>query len=232
MNDYKTNLPIKTWAEDDRPREKLLRKGKRSLTDAELMAILIGSGSRNESAVELSKRILTQAKHNLNELGKLSVNELMKFKGIGEAKAITIVAALELGLRRQATDVLSKDKIAGSQDVYQVLKPILADLPHEEFWVIYLNHANKVITNEQISLGGIAGTVADIKIIFKKALDLLATSVILSHNHPSGNLKPSKADLTLTKKVKDAGDLLEISVLDHVIITDGGYFSFADEGMI
>lgn len=232
MDEYKTGLSIKTWAEDDRPREKLLKNGKRSLSDAELIAILIGSGSRNESAVELSKRILSGAQHNLNELGKLAVSELMNYKGIGQAKAITIVAALELGARRQATDVLVRDKVTGSRDVFQILKPVLADLPHEEFWVIYLNHSNKVITKEQISMGGIAGTVADLKIIFKKALHLLATGIILAHNHPSGNLKPSDADLRLTRKMKEAGQLLEISVLDHVIVTDSGFFSFSDEGML
>lgn len=232
MDKYQNKMSIKLWAEDDRPREKLLKKGKRGLTDAELLAIIFGSGSRDESAVDLAKRILGGVENNLNELGKLSVRDLMKYKGIGEAKAISVVAALELGARRQSTDALYKDKIGGSQDVFQILKPSLAELKHEEFWVLYLNRANKILSREQISLGGVAGTVADVKIIFKKALDLLASSIILAHNHPSGNLKPSKADIDLTNKLKRSGEILEINVLDHVIISDEGYFSFADEGLI
>lgn len=232
MKNYKPRLSIKTWAEEDRPREKLLNKGKRALSDAELMAILLGSGSTEESAVELSKRILSDVNNNLNELGRLSVKQLMLYKGIGEAKAIAIVSALELGSRRQATDALIKFKIGSSVDVFQLMRPLISDLPHEEFWVVYLNKANKVLAKEQISLGGVSGTVADVKIIFKKALDLLASSLILTHNHPSGNLKPSKADIDLTKKLKQAGDLMELAVLDHLIISDTGYYSFADEGMM
>ncbi len=225
-------LSIKSWAEEDRPREKLLQKGRQSLTNAELVAILIGSGSREESAVDLSKRILQSTKNNLNELGKTSLVELMKFKGIGEAKAITICAALELGRRRQNADILEKPQIKSSHDAHQVMAAILADLPHEEFWVAYLNRANKVIHREQISLGGVAGTVVDAKIIFKKALEQLASGIILFHNHPSGNLKPSQADINITKKLKKAGLTLDINVLDHLIISERGYYSFADEGVL
>jgi len=232
MEENATKLTIKAWAEDDRPREKLLLKGKRVLSDAELLAILIGSGSRNETAVELCKRILQSANNNLNELAKLSVADLMKFKGIGDAKAITIVAALELGSRRETTEVLQRDKITCSKDTYLLLKSEIADLPYEEFWVLYLNRANKVIEKFALSRGGVSGTVADGKIIFKRALENLSSSIILAHNHPSGQLKPSQEDIKLTKKIKDAGALIDISVLDHVIISESGYYSFADEGMM
>lgn len=232
MEEYVGRLSIKTWAEEDRPREKLLLKGKRSLSDAELMAILIGSGSANETAVDLSKRILTGANNNLNQLGKCTVADLMKYKGIGEAKAISIVAALELGARRQVSEAEVRKQITSSRDAYEILSPIIADLPHEEFWVLYLNRGNKVLLKESISQGGVAGTVADVKIIFKKALELLASGVILAHNHPSGSLLPSKPDMDLTRKMKQAGDLLEVQVIDHLIITDGGYYSFADEGTL
>jgi len=221
---------IKTWAEEDRPREKMLLNGKGSLTDAELIAILIGSGSRNESAVSLSQRILKGVENDLNILGKSSLKELMKYKGIGEAKAITIAAALELGRRRQLTDIKDKPQIRSSKDAYHILAPILMDLPHEEFWILLLNRANKVIARERVSLGGVAGTVVDAKIIFRKALESLASGIILCHNHPSGNLNPSRADLEITQRLKKAGETLEINVLDHLIITDGGYTSFADEG--
>ncbi len=232
MEEYAGRLSIKTWAEEDRPREKLLQKGKRSLTDAELIAILIGSGSAKESAVDLSKRILAGAGNNLNQLGKFTVADLMKYKGIGEAKAISIVAALELGARRQISEAELRAQITSSRDAYELLGPIVADLPHEEFWVLYLNRGNKVLAKEAISQGGVAGTVADVKIIFKKALELLASGVILAHNHPSGSLSPSRADLDLTKKMKQAGDVLEVQVLDHLIITDAGYYSFADQGTL
>lgn len=231
---YNTNkLSIKAWAEEDRPREKLLLKGKMALSDAELLAILIGSGSRQETAVELCKRILSTAANNdLNILGKLTVADFMVYKGIGEAKAISIVAALELGRRRRAAEVKKRQQITGSSDAAEIFWPILSDLPHEEFWVIYLNRSNKIMLKERISIGGVAGTVADVKIIFKKALQQLACSIIVAHNHPSGNLRPSKADIQLTKKMVEAGKFLDINVLDHLIITDGGYYSFADEGMI
>lgn len=229
---YHHKLDIKSWAEEDRPREKLLLKGKKALSDAELIAILIGSGSRNETAVDLSKRILKSVNNNLHQLAKLSVKDLMKFKGIGEAKAISIVAALEIGGRRQMANILQKPQITCSKDIFDLFQPLIGDLPHEEFWVLLLNRHNKIEEKVQISQGGVAGTVADTKIIFKKAIQCLASSIILLHNHPSGNLQPSNADKSITKKMVEAGKLLEIAVLDHLIITQGGYFSFADEGLI
>jgi len=233
MEDYQiSSFTIKSWAEADRPREKLLDKGRSVLSEAELIAILIGSGSRNESAVELSKRILTSVDNNLSELGKLGVNELMKFHGIGEAKAISIIAALELGRRRKETDAIKRDKINSSADAFSIMQPLVGDLPHEEFWVLLLNRSNKVIGKQNVSKGGVAGTVADSKIIFKMAVEHLSSAIILCHNHPSGNLKPSDADISLTKKMVEAGKLLEIPVLDHLIVTESGYYSFADEGMI
>jgi DNA repair protein RadC len=225
-------LTIKTWAEEDRPREKLLSKGRQVLTDAELIAILIGSGSKKETAVELAKRILSEFENNLNTVAKLSVQDLMKFKGIGEAKAISIVAALELGRRRKETETLKRDKITSSKDTFDIFRPQFLDLPHEEFHVLLLNRSNAIIRKEFVSRGGVSGTVVDPKIIFKIAVGHLASSIILCHNHPSGNLKPSDADISLTKKIKEAGTLLEIPILDHLIISDTGYFSFADEGMM
>lgn len=227
---YEQNLPITTWAEEDRPREKLLAQGRRSLSDAELIAILIGSGSRSESAVDLSKRILNAYQNNLNTLGKLSVQELSKFKGIGEAKAISIIAALELGRRRKEVDTPELKCIFSSSDIFYVLEPYFADLLHEEFWIILLNKRNAIINKILISKGGLAGTVADPKIIFKAALEHNAASIILAHNHPSGNLKPSPADIKLTKKIVEAGRMLDISILDHVIFCDKKYYSFADVG--
>lgn len=232
MDGTEKSLTIKSWAEEDRPREKLLSKGRHVLTDAELIAILIGSGSKRESAVELSKRILSQFGNNLNELAKLSVNDLIKFKGIGEAKGISIVAALELGRRRKETEIEKRDKITSSKDIFQIFQPQFLDLPHEEFHVLLLNRSNAVIRKEFVSRGGVSGTVVDPKIIFKIALQHLASSIILCHNHPSGNLRPSDQDISLTKKLKEAGVLLEIPILDHLIISDMGYFSFADEGMM
>ena len=230
---YQENhFSIKTWAEEDRPREKLLIKGKSSLTDAELIAILIGSGSRNESAVSLSKKILNSFDNNLHDLGKSNLNKLMEFKGIGEAKAISITAALELGRRRQLSNIKDKPQIRSSKDAYHVIAPVIMDLPHEEFWILLLNRANKVIAKERVSIGGVAGTVVDAKIIFRKALEALASGIILCHNHPSGNLNPSRADLEITKKLKQAGSFLEINVLDHLIIAENSYFSFADEGKL
>lgn len=222
---------ILSWAEEDRPREKLLMKGKVALSDAELIAILIGSGSRELSAVDLSKLILQSVNNNLHELAKLSINDLIKFKGIGEAKAISIAAAMELGRRRKESEVIKKVKIASSADAYEAVRPYLMDLMHEQFWVILLNRANEIIRPQQISIGGVAGTVADPKMIFKAAIEHLASSIILVHNHPSGNLTPSQADKDLTKKVKEAGRMLDIPVLDHLIFSDNGYFSFADEGI-
>ena len=225
------NFSIKNWAEDDKPREKLMLKGKTALSDAELVAILIGSGSRNESAVGLSKRILSSVNNNLNSLGKLSLKQLMEFKGIGEAKAISITAALELGRRRRAEESVELYKITSSKAVFEIMQPIIGELPHEEFWVLYLNNSNKVIHKSQLSKGGITGTVVDVRLIFKTALEHNATSVILSHNHPSGKLQASDADKEITKKLKLAGEQLDIKVLDHIIITENGYLSFQDEGI-
>lgn len=225
-------LNILSWAEEDRPREKLILKGKAALSDAELIGILIGSGTRAMSAVDLSKIILNNVSNNLNELAKLSVNDLQQFKGIGEAKAIAIVSALELGRRRKESQFIQKPKITCSKDAYEIIKPELMDLSYEVFWILLLNRANQVIKKCQISAGGISGTVADPKIIFKTALEHLCSAIILVHNHPSGNLKPSAADISLTKKMKESGNLLEIPVLDHIIFTDNGYLSFADEGLL
>jgi len=229
---YPEKLNIKAWAEEDRPREKLLSKGRSTLSDAELIAILIGSGNRNETAVELSKKILKSIDNDLNKLGKLSVKELMQFNGIGEAKAISIVAALELGRRRKNTDNQLKKTIKSSKDVFEEVIGVMSDLPHEEFWVLFLDRRNAVIKKSNVSKGGVSGTVADAKIIFKEAMQLLASAVILCHNHPSGNLKPSDADIQLTKKMKEIGNLVDVPVLDHLIITDKSYFSFGDEGLI
>jgi DNA repair protein RadC len=232
MDPYESKVTIKSWAEEDRPREKLLSKGRRALTDAELIAVLICSGNRQETAVELSKRILLSLENDLDLLGKLSVNELCRFKGIGEAKAIAIIAALELGRRRKDTDIKEILKVSGSKDIFNLLDRHFADLNHEEFWIILLNRANKVISTQLISKGGQAGTVADPKIIFQIALEHHAASIILAHNHPSGNLKPSQADISLTQKLISAGSTLDIGVLDHVIFAGAHYFSFADEGMM
>lgn len=226
------NLSIKDWNADDRPREKLLEKGLSSLSDAELIAIIIGSGNKDESAVDLSKKILNKAGNNLNELGKFSVIDLLKFKGIGEAKAVSIVAAMELGRRRATADITDRTKIESSKDIYQLFHSLLADLPHEEFWVVLLNRSNKIIDKQKISQGGISGTVTDVRIILKLAIEKFATSLILCHNHPSGNIKPSEADISITKKIRESGTIMEIALLDHLIITDGNYFSFADEGIL
>ena len=225
-----TNFPITNWSEDDKPREKLMLKGKIALSDAELIAILIGSGSRNESAVDLSKRILASVDNNLNALGKLSIQQLMNFKGIGEAKAISIIAAMELGRRRRAEDVVELKKITSSKTIYELMQPIIGELPHEEFWVLYLNNSNKVLSKSQQGKGGITGTTVDVRLVFKTAFELGATAMILCHNHPSGNLKPSEADTKLTQKLKLAGQNLDILVLDHIIVTENGYYSFVDDG--
>jgi len=232
MNINKIPFTIKNWATDDRPREKLLQKGRLSLTDAELIAILIGSGNRDESAVELSKKILSKNLNNLNILGKQSVSQLMQFKGIGEAKAISIIAAMELGRRRRSEEALENVKVTSSNSVFEVLQPILGDLAHEEFWILYLNNANKIIEQFQISKGGITGTLVDVRITLRKALELGAVSLILAHNHPSGNLNPSDADKQLTLKLKTAAESMDIKILDHLIVTEKSYFSFADEGLM
>jgi len=232
MGPYEHKITIKAWAEEDRPREKLSIQGRRSLSDAELIAILIGSGNRNESAVELSKRILIACENDLNQLARLSISELSKFKGIGEAKAISIIAALELGRRRKGAISAERVQVSTSIDVYEAIVSRFKDLNHEEFWIIVLNRANKITSSHLVSKGGQAGTIADPKIIFNMALENHAASLILAHNHPSGNLKPSQADLELTRKLRSAGKFLDIPVLDHLIITDHGFLSFADEGIL
>jgi DNA repair protein RadC len=225
-------LGIKSWSPEDRPREKLLLKGTAALSESELIAILIGSGTASLSAVEVAKKLLQTVNHNLNELARLSVKDLMKAKGIGEAKAITIVAALELGRRRKEQDPDSKPKITTSKDAFQLLQGDLMDLPKEEFWVLLLNRANRVIKKQRVSEGGVSGTVADPKIIFKLALQELASGLIVAHNHPSGNLQASQSDLDLTRKLKESGKFLEVQLLDHLIIAGNKYLSLADEGMM
>ena len=226
------NLSIKQWAEEDRPREKLLTQGSKRMSNAELVAILLGSGNRNESALDLAKRLLASFDNDLHRLAMAGVKEFCTFKGIGNAKAVTLSAALELGQRRVRTDVRQLPSITCSKDAFLIVHPHLADLPHEEFWILLLNRANKLIDSIQISIGGVAGTVVDAKMVFQKALQHLASSIILAHNHPSGNLRPSQADIDLTKKLKQAGQHLDIQVLDHLIITHSAYTSMADEHYI
>lgn len=232
MEETQGTFSIKYWAEDDQPREKLMLKGKAALSDAELIAILIGSGSRNESAVELSKRILASTDNNLNALGKLSLQQLMNFKGIGEAKAVTIAAAMELGRRRRDEEGVELKKITSSKAVFEIMQPIIGELPHEEFWIIFLNNSNKVIYKSQLSKGGLTGTVVDVRIVFKTALEHNAVAIILVHNHPSGVLQASEPDKQVTRQLKQAGNTMNINVLDHVIVTEKGYLSFADEGIL
>lgn len=225
-------LSIKQWAVEDRPREKLLLKGTRSLSDAELMAILLGSGNADESAVELSRRILAASENNLNLLGKKEVNELLKFKGIGEAKAVNILAALELGRRRKEQSPAERISIMTSSDAVDIFRPLLEDLAVEEFWVLLLNHSHTVIDKFMVSQGGLTGTVIDVRIILKTALEKLASALILCHNHPSGNTQPSDADRKITQKIKHAAELMDIAVIDHLIIAHHQYFSFADQGLL
>jgi len=232
MIEKPTSFSIKNWSQDDRPREKLRDKGKAALSDAELVAILIGSGNRDESAVSLCQRILASVDNNLSDLGKLSIKQLMDFKGIGEAKAISIAAALELGRRRRGEEALQKKKITSSSSVFELMQPIIGDLPHEEFWIVYVNNSNKVIQKNQLSKGGITGTLVDVRLALKTALEVGATGIILAHNHPSGTLKPSEADKQLTAKLSTAAISLDIKVLDHLIITEKSYFSFADESLL
>ena len=223
---------IKSWAEEDRPREKMLAKGKEALSNAELIAILIGSGNSKETAVDLSKRVLHDNKDNLIELSRLTINDLMKYNGIGEAKAVTIAAALELGRRRRFSEALEKPSIKNSQVAYECFYAHLSDLNHEQFWIMLLNNANKVIRLEKIGVGGMTGTTADPKKIFKCALENNAASIMLCHNHPSGNIFPSNADKQITNNLVKAGQFLEIKILDHIIIGNDNYFSFADEGIL
>ena len=226
------NYSIKSWAKDDRPREKLLSKNPMALSDTELIAILINNGSRDKSALDLARDLMQLGRNNLHELGKLSVFDLMTIKGIGEAKAVIITAALELGRRRQATKALEFPVVTGSRDVALYLQQLFQDHHHEVFVVLFLNRANKIRHFEVISSGGITGTVADPRLIMKKAIEQEATGLILSHNHPSGNLRPSKADEELTYKIREAAKLLDIRVMDHIIVSNEGYFSFADEGLL
>ena len=232
MKEYKFSFSIKEWSEDDRPREKLLLKGKNALSHAELIAILINSGNKEESAVALSKRILASVALNLTELGKLSVKDLMKFKGIGEAKSISILAALELGRRRRGEEAIEKKQVTSSSSVFELMQPIIGELSHEEFWIVYLNNSNKVLKKIQLSKGGIVGTLVDVRLVLKAALQIDAVGLILTHNHPSGSLIPSQADKKITQKLKIASETIDIKVLDHLIITEKAYFSFADENLL
>ncbi len=232
MDSIQAKQSIKYWAEDDRPREKLLLKGKNALSDAELIAILLRSGNRKQSAVDLSKQILEKASNNLIELSKFSVEDFLKFRGIGEAKALSVIAALELGRRRRGAEVIQKEKISSSKDVFELFQSIMEDYKYESFWILLLNRANKIIKKIQVSDGGVSGTVADPKRIFKLSLENDASGLILCHNHPSGNTKPSEADIKLTKKIQKGGELLDINVLDHIIVGEENYFSFADENLL
>ena len=232
MSEKPSSFSIKNWSQDDQPRAKLREKGKTVLSDAELLAILIGSGNREESAVDLCKRILASVDNNLNAVGKLTIKQLMSFKGIGEAKAISIVGALEIGRRRRLEDAISLDKITSSKTVFETMQPIVGELSHEEFWILYLNNSNKIIKKNQLSKGGITGTLVDVRLVLKTALEYGATSLILCHNHPSGALKPSQADKDITQKLKKGAQSLDIKVLDHLIITEQSYFSFADEDLL
>ncbi|RZJ46546.1 MAG: JAB domain-containing protein [Chryseobacterium sp.] len=225
-------MSIKFLAEDDRPREKFLLKGKNSLSDSELLAIIMGSGSRDETAVELARKILASVDNNWHQLSLLTIKDLTKFKGVGEVKAISIATALEIGRRRASQEIPEKPQISSSNDAYQILKLHLADLRTEEFWAIFLNQSNKVIHIAQLTQGGINQSIVDIRIVFKTALDHFATGIIVSHNHPSGNLKPSAEDIQITKKITEAGNVMNVQLLDHLIITQNSYLSFADEGLI
>lgn len=232
METNKDYFPIREWSEDDRPREKLKLKGKVALSDAELIAILLGSGSRNESAVDLAKRVLYSVKGNLIEVSKMSIKDLCKFKGIGEAKAISIISALELGNRRRQAEVIFKKKISCSADAFEYFQAKIGDSSYESFYILLLNNSNKIIRDILISEGGLAGTVVDVKKIFKAAIENNTSSMILCHNHPSGNIKPSHADEAITKKLRKAGEQLDVPVVDHIIIGDDKYFSFADENLL
>lgn len=229
--EYK-RLTIKDWAVEDRPREKMLHHGIGSLSDTELIAILLRSGNPEETAVELAQRILNMAQNNLNELGKFTIHQLTQVKGVGEAKAITLLAALELGRRRKSVEAINRERITSSRNVMEIFQPLLADLPHEEFWVLLLSRANKVLDRVRVSQGGVTGTVTDVKIIIRAAVEKLASAIIVVHNHPSGNPKPSNKDIAITEKLKQAVDFFDITLLDHLIITDSKCYSFADEGAL
>lgn len=226
------SFKITDWAVEDRPREKLIQKGTSSLSNAELLAILISSGTKDKSAVDLGRELLGVVSNNLNSLGKLTIPDLKKIRGIGTARAVTIAAALELGRRRKLADAQEVPQIRSSKDVADIFQPLLSDLLHEEFWILFLNRSNKVITQMKLSQGGISGTVTDVRIVMKKAIECLASGIIVCHNHPSGNLNPSESDSKITQKIKDAGSLMDIQLLDHLIISDKDYFSFADNGVL
>lgn len=226
------SIKITEWAVEDRPREKLIQKGTSSLSDAELLGILISSGTRQKSAVDLGRELLAVADNNLNSLGKLSINDLTKLHGIGSARAVTIAAALELGRRRKLAEVPEVPQIKCSKDVADIFQPLLSDLSHEEFWILFLNRSNRVISRMKLSQGGISGTVTDVRLVMKKAIECLASGIIVCHNHPSGNLNPSESDSKITQKIKDAGNMMDIQLLDHLIISDKDYYSFADNGML
>lgn len=232
MKGYDNKMPISQWSEEDQPREKMLHKGKQVLSDAELLAILIRVGSKKESALDLAKRMLQTVGNDLNKLAKYDPKDLMEFHGIKTAKAVTIAAALELGRRRQLSDIKVKPQIRSSRDAYNIIAPLLQDLPHEEFWILLLNRANRVLQREQISIGGVSGTLVDAKIVFRKALQGQASSIVLVHNHPSGSLHPSQQDIDLTKKLRKAGQAVDIPVMDHLIVSEQGYYSFADEDQL
>jgi len=226
------SLKITDWAVEDRPREKLLRNGISSLSDAELLAILISSGTKDKSAVDLGRELLSVVNNNLNTLGKLTIADFKKLHGIGTARAVTIAAALELGRRRKMTEIPDIIQIKCSKDVAEIFQPLLSDLVHEEFWILFLNRSNKVIDRMKLSQGGVSGTVTDVRIVMKKAIEYLASGIIVCHNHPSGNLNPSESDTKITQKIKEAGNLMDIQLLDHLIISDKEYYSFADNGLL
>jgi len=225
-------LNLKSLAEDDRPREKFLLKGKSAVSDSELLAIIMGSGNREESAVELARRILNSVENNWHRLSHLSIKDLTKFKGVGEAKAISIATALEIGNRKSQQEVLERQQISSSKDAFEILQPHLSDLQTEEFWAIFLNHQNKILYKTCLFRGGIASSVADVRVIFKTALEHFSTQIIVAHNHPAGSLKPSKEDISITQKIKEAGKLLDIELLDHLVLTQNNFFSFKDEGLL
>jgi len=226
------SLRITDWAVEDRPREKLVLKGTASLSDAELLGILISSGTKDKSAVDLGRELLGIVNNNLNSLGKLTISDLKKLNGIGPARAVTIAAALELGRRRKLAEIPEVPQIKCSKDVADIFQPLLSDLAHEEFWILYLNRSNKVIDRNKLSQGGISGTVTDVRMVMKRAIECLASGIIVCHNHPSGNLNPSESDSKITQKIKEAGNLMDIQLLDHLIISDKDYYSFADNGLL
>ena len=226
------SFPINQWAEEDRPREKLMTKGVTSLSNAELLAIIMRSGSPESNAVELARKILIDFKNNLGELGKATLTQLKKYRGMGEAKAIGIIAALELGRRRNAGEIVEKKKIMTSRDIFMLFHPMLSDLPHEEFWILFLNNSCRIMDMQRLSVGGLENTSVDVRLIMKMAIEQLASRIVLCHNHPSGNVMPGKQDILVTQKVKEGGALLDIALIDHLIVADNKYYSFADEGAL